>query len=126
MKKVISILALGSVLVSCSKKEEVAESNNNVMLEETTASTAGETEVTGQSLIDNADCRSCHQDDAKLVGPAYQDIANKYTEADLDMLADKIINGSSGVWGPVPMSPHPGLSKENAKKMAEYILSMKK
>jgi hypothetical protein len=52
--------------------------------------------------------------------------AAKYTEADIDILADKIINGGSGVWGEVPMSAHAGMDKENAKKMVKYILTLKK
>ena len=43
--------------------------------------------------------------------------------SDIDKLADKIVNGGSGVWGDVMMSPHPGMDKENAKKMVKYILS---
>ena len=31
------------------------------------------------------------------------------------MLADKIINGGSGVWGEI-LSAHAGMDKENAKK----------
>ena len=42
------------------------------------------------------------------------------------MLADKIINGGSGVWGEVPMSAHAVMDKENAKKMMKYILTVKK
>ena len=80
----------------------------------------------GKALIAGSDCLTCHKEDAKLVGPSYQEIAAKYTEADIDMLADKIINGGSGVWGEVPMSAHAGMDKENAKKMVKYILTLKK
>jgi cytochrome c len=61
-----------------------------------------------------------------LVGPSYQEIADKYTEADLDKLATKIIEGGKGVWGEIPMTPHSGMSKENAQKMVKYILTLKK
>jgi len=50
----------------------------------------------------------------------------KYTEADLDKLATKIIEGGKGVWGEIPMTPHSGMSKENAQKMVKYILTLKK
>ena len=53
-------------------------------------------------------------------------VSKKYTEKEVDMLADKIINGGVGVWGDVPMSQHPGLDKENAKKMVKYILADRK
>jgi cytochrome c len=38
----------------------------------------------------------------------------------------KIIEGGKGVWGDVPMTPHSGMSKENAQKMVKYILTLKK
>jgi len=54
-------------------------------------------------------------------------VAAKYeaTDANIDMLADKIIEGGSGHWGDVPMTAHAGMSKENAKLMVKYILSLK-
>ena len=99
------------------------------MLEEPTlkvvdSAAAGKHE--GLALIEGADCLTCHKIDAKLVGPSYQDVAAKYTDADVDKLATKIIEGGKGVWGEIPMSPHAGMSKDNAKKMVEYILTMKK
>lgn len=80
----------------------------------------------GLALIEGADCLTCHKVDAKVVGPSYQEVADKYTEADIDMLAGKIIDGGKGNWGEIPMTPHAGMSKETAKKMVEYILTLKK
>ncbi len=42
------------------------------------------------------------------------------------MLAAKIIKGGSGVWGQVPMTPHPNLSVADAEQMVKYILLLKK
>ena len=80
----------------------------------------------GLKLIEGADCLACHKIDAKLIGPSYQDVAAKYTEADIDQLAQKIIEGGKGNWGDIPMPPHDGLNKDNAKQMVKYILSLKK
>jgi cytochrome c len=33
--------------------------------------------------------------------------------------------GGSGVWGAVPMSPHPALSDDDARHMILYVLSLK-
>ncbi len=81
----------------------------------------------GKTLIDDQDCKTCHKEDVKLVGPAYKDVAAKYTADDktIDMLADKVIKGGSGNWGEVAMLPHPSLAKEDAKEMVKYILSLK-
>lgn len=117
------------VLASCSKKEVDPNKDSNIMLPEPKvavidSAAAGKNE--GLALIEGADCLTCHKMDTKVVGPSYQDVANKYTEGDLDMLANKIIEGGKGNWGEIPMTPHAGMSKENAKKMVEYILTLKK
>ena len=88
--------------------------------EQTAATAAATPEEEGKALIAGSDCLTCHKEDAKLVGPSYQEVAAKYTEADIDMLADKIINGGSGVWGEIPMSAHAGMDKENAKNGEIY------
>ena len=133
-------ILLSLTITSCSeKKEQVAEqqptTESNTMMEEPkpaasadTASTtaAAKPEDEGKALVEGADCLSCHKVDSKLVGPSYQDVAAKYTDADIDHLAQKVIDGGKGVWGDIPMTPHAGMSKENAQKMVKYILSLKK
>ena len=37
-----------------------------------------------------------------------------------------LIEGGKGNWGEIPMTPHAGMSQENAKKMVAYILTLKK
>ena len=80
----------------------------------------------GQSLVDASDCKTCHHPTNKLIGPAHAEVAKKYefTQANVDYLADKIVNGGSGVWGEIPMTPHVDLSQDDAKKMAMYVLSL--
>ena len=133
---VLSVFAMSIVAISCSKNQEpVTAPESNVMLEEpkpvdsaaiAASSTTASPEAEGLKLIEGADCLSCHKADAKLVGPSYQDVAAKYSEADLDMLAQKIIEGGKGNWGDIPMTAHAEMSKENAQKMVKYILSLKK
>ena len=92
------------------------------------ASPAGKSFEKGKTLISKSDCLACHQDEAKLVGPAYVDVANKYENnaKNVDFLANKIIKGGAGSWGQIPMSPHPNVSLADAKEMVNYILSLKK
>jgi cytochrome c len=129
MKKLTYLLGcLTFVLASCgggdSAKTESATANS-----ETTASaeTSGAVHK-GKQLIDKSDCLGCHNETTKVIGPAYVEVAEKYpmSELNVDELADKIIRGGAGVWGDVPMTPHPDLSKEDAKEMVNYILSLKK
>lgn len=126
MKKLFVAALLGALVVACSKNTEDSGVESNIMLEEpTTAAEEGPAQPEGLTLIQGMDCLTCHKEDSKLIGPSYQEVAAKYTEADMDVLAQHIIDGSVGVWGQIPMTPHAGLSKENAKKMVEYILSLK-
>lgn len=81
----------------------------------------------GELLISKSDCFACHKIQDKLLGPAYKDVANKYenTKANVDYLVNKVKTGGSGVWGAVPMSPHPALSDDDARSMISYVLSLK-
>ncbi len=81
----------------------------------------------GEALVSKSDCLACHKVQDKLLGPSYKDIANKYekTKINIDYLAQKVKTGGSGVWGAIPMSPHPALSDDDARDMIFYILSLK-
>ncbi|MFN3021255.1 c-type cytochrome [Chryseobacterium sp. TY3] len=129
MKRII-LVAVGLLAFSCSKKAEATDSKESTtLIEEPKQEEAKLTPLEeGKSLVEGADCLACHKINEKMIGPAYEEVAAKYenTPENIDALAEKIIQGSSGVWGNVPMAAHPGLSKENAKLMASYVLSLKK
>ena len=77
-------------------------------------------------LVDGSDCKTCHHPINKIIGPSHTDVAKKYefTQANVSLLAEKIISGGSGVWGEIPMAAHVDLSKADAEKMAMYVLSL--
>lgn len=88
--------------------------------------------VAGVAQADSAlgkkyNCYACHAEASKKVGPAYKDVAKKYAgKADaVDYLTKKIKTGGSGVWGPIPMPPHPQVSDADAKALATYVMSVK-
>lgn len=91
-----------------------------------TAPTGGAV-ATGAKLMEGADCASCHRENEKLLGPAYKAVAQKYpaTDANVKMLATKIISGGKGNWGDIAMTPHPNISEADAQEMTRYILSLK-
>ena len=93
---------------------------------ESTGGSAGS--AAGEKLLASNDCNTCHKVDVKVVGPAFQDVAKKYepTQANIDMLAKKVIMGGSGNWGDVAMTAHSSLSESDAKAMVQYILSLRK
>ncbi len=73
-------------------------------------------------------CANCHAIDKKVVGPAWQDIANKYkgdTTA-ADKLSAKVAKGGGGVWGAVPMPAQPKVSEADIKEMIAFILGLAK
>lgn len=135
MKKTLFILGCFVLaMASCSSPEERAASTTTTT--ETTSGTADTTATAaapvakgeGEKLIAKSDCIGCHNKVQKVIGPAYVDIAAKYplNDENVDHLADKIISGGQGVWGEIPMTPHASLSKDDAKQMVRYILSLKK
>lgn len=78
-----------------------------------------------QPILTKNACLACHAVDKKLVGPAYQEVAAKNKDvADAStVLAKHIKEGSSNVWGPIPMPPNPGISDDEIKLVVEWILS---
>jgi cytochrome c len=80
----------------------------------------------GKALVEASDCKTCHSINNRIIGPAHMDVAKKYetTDANVEMLANRIIKGGSGAWGETPMNAHADLSQEDAKKMARYVLSL--
>ncbi|WP_348824789.1 c-type cytochrome [Flavobacterium aestuarii] len=119
IKIIAGIIALGS-LSSFSSIETVSNryssGKNEIQLSE------------GEKIMAKLDCATCHKIDKKVIGPSYLDIAKKYPANDknISYLSDKIIKGGSGVWGAIPMAPHTALKKDDAKKIAKYILSLNK
>src|SRR5215217_9590793 len=79
-----------------------------------------------QALATAKNCMACHAIDKKLVGPAYKDVAAKYAgqKDAADKLAVKILKGSTGVWGPVPMPANTQVNEAEAKKLAAWVLTL--
>ena len=70
-------------------------------------------------------CMSCHNNDKKLVGPAFKDVAKRYAGVPdaPKKLALSIKAGGAGKWGAVPMPAQAALSEADAKTLAAWILS---
>lgn len=146
-KNILLLLCLHVLLVSCTTQSDKSTSGDSLSAGDMAAATR-QTEVDtnvndigtnrnagsapqgayekGAQLIKSSDCLSCHQEKIKLVGPSYIDVAKKYqpTDDNINLLADKIIKGGSGVWGDVPMTSHPAVSDQDAHEMVKYILSL--
>jgi len=136
MKKYALLLAITGMFAACGGGESKSSSESpaaDAAAPAPAAPAAGDLSsnpdyVKGLELIGKSDCLTCHKVKDKLIGPAYQDVANKYENNDenIKLLAGKIIQGGKGVWGEVPMTPHPQVSEEDAKQMVKYVLLLKK
>lgn len=129
MKKTFIIFGLALMAAACNSNSNKSASDSTATTPAATStSTSAAADTAGLALIKKNDCLTCHKVDQKVIGPAYQDVANKYSSspAVIDTLANKVIKGGSGNWGSIAMSPHPTLSEADAQEMVKYILSLKK
>ena len=72
-------------------------------------------------------CMACHAVANKVVGPSFKDVAAKYAgqkDAE-DKLSQKVLKGSSGVWGPVPMPANAQVNEAEARTLVKWILTQK-
>lgn len=71
-------------------------------------------------------CTACHHQSQKKIGPSFLSIAQKYKYMELSQayLEIKIKSGSQGVWGSIPMPANTHVSKEQAKILAQHIISL--
>ena len=74
------------------------------------------------SILSQNACSACHGIDTKIVGPSFKEIAAK-NNARLDAVAylsGRIKNGSSGVYGPIPM-PAQSIGDADLSKVAQWL-----
>lgn len=92
---------------------------HEAMMEKSTA-------LIGKQLISNYNCKACHQEKEKSVGPTYTQISKRYKgdATAIKNLAQKVIKGGNGVWGQLAMAAHPHVSTGEAEQMIRYILSL--
>ena len=82
-------------------------------------------------LAKKSGCLACHNVDAKLVGPAWKDVAARYKEdaGARDALIEKVKKGGKGNWddvtGGVPMPPYsPRIADTDIEKLVDFILTL--
>lgn len=104
--------------------------------------TAGSTlAVDMPPLAKELNCVACHAIDHKVVGPAWKDIANKYTGKGvkkftyngkeyplIEGLVMKVSKGGSGNWGTVAMPPNDpsGAKKAKITELVKFEQSLAK
>ena len=78
----------------------------------------------GYQLMSKSDCLNCHQWMRAFVAPSYFQIAERYKADPIaaETLTQKVLKGGVGVWGQIPMVPHPQHSAKDARSMVDAIL----
>ena len=89
------------------------------------ASQPGATDMS--SLAKSKVCLGCHQVEGKRVGPSFVQVAQRHAgqPGAEDYLVAAIRQGGRGRWGAVPMPAQPQVSEEDARRLAQWILTLK-
>ena len=76
------------------------------------------------ALANAKGCMACHGVASKLVGPGYNEIAQKYqAQADAEeMLVAKVKLGGQGNWGAIPMPPQAHVADEDIRLLVQWVL----
>ncbi len=79
----------------------------------------------GLAVIESSNCFNCHQFNKKSTGPSFREIGMhyKHTEVNLELLAKRIKNGSSGNWGNQPMPSHLKLTDRETENIVRWIFT---
>ena len=83
--------------------------------------------MANSDLAKAKNCMACHAVATKVLGPAYKDVAAKYAgQSDAeDKLVGKVLKGSSGAWGTMPMPANPQVSEAEARTLVKWVLAQK-
>lgn len=128
-KSLVAILASAVILSACGNSGDAKSGSKDTVAAAPANNAAADKAL---EMIAASDCTTCHRLNKNATGattgPAYSDVAAKYSPAadtTVDRLVKKIITGGSGVWGSVPMTPHPALKEADIRTMVTYILTLK-
>jgi cytochrome c len=133
-KPLVASFSIALLLAACggSGGDKTTTAKDTTAAASNTPPSTGSADDKAVDLIASSDCTTCHRLHAastgSTIGPAYDQVAAKYPSAadtTVDRLVKKIISGGFGIWGTVPMTPHPQLKPEDVKTMVTYILSLK-
>lgn len=79
------------------------------------------------TLARERNCLICHNAEKRVVGPSFKEISDRNQDKSgaQERLAQKILKGGSGVWGPVPMPANGLVSPAEAERLAAWILTLR-
>ncbi|MEP6681800.1 MAG: ThuA domain-containing protein [Parafilimonas sp.] len=82
--------------------------------------------MSGKTLMLSLDCKSCHKENEKSIGPSFMQVAQKYSKDPnaSNYLIQKVIKGGAGVWGETAMAAHPNLPQNDIQTILQWVLSL--
>jgi cytochrome c len=111
------------------KPREEAKGSVGETAEPTEAATSKPDKRVSMALAKKSGCLACHSVDKKRIGPAWNDVSEKYMEDGNahDKIVSAIKNGSKNAWGrSSSMPPQRRVSEEDASTLANFIIHLKK
>lgn len=89
-----------------------------------TPDTVAAPKAAGGALAKQHSCVACHGATNKIVGPGFTEIAAKYKGDSTaeSRLFDKVKNGASGTWGPIPMPAQSHVKDDDIKAIVTWIV----
>ena len=81
----------------------------------------------GTVLMRQNNCGACHQAEGTMIGPAFTDIIERYSDLETrkDYLEEQIQKGSKGIWGEVHAMPaHSYLQESQVEQMVDAIFAL--
>ncbi|MFN8857873.1 MAG: PQQ-dependent sugar dehydrogenase [Planctomycetaceae bacterium] len=80
----------------------------------------------GMKRMKRSDCFNCHAVDQPRVGPPLLEVAKKYRgkEGALEASVERVLKGSTGAWGKIPMIPHSQHTVDEVREMVQWIYSL--
>ena len=82
----------------------------------------------GFAMMKASDCFNCHAIEQKVVGPSLVEIAAKYRgqPGALDASVKRVREGSTKIWGEIPMLPHPQHTTDEVTIMLRWVFALEK
>jgi cytochrome c len=76
-------------------------------------------------LARSKNCVACHHAERRMIGPPYKDIAARYANDSTAVrtLSERILAGSGGNWGQMPMPAQSALSQDEVEALVRWILT---
>jgi len=124
-----ALMNLGQGLIELSRKQKAREAReSNAVLDNSSAGTNTNGSTLSKYKTEKEYCNACHHKEKKLVGPSWNDISNRYSASQLDLLAKTVRYGNkdgSKNWGHIHCPGEASLSDERAKSLLSELTGIR-